>query len=505
MTSPVEVPDDANVYAALIDPNQNPARIFIETETGRTVAFGAIAGATARFAALLARQGVSRGRIVAGILEKSPEAIMLYLAASRLGAIYLPVHIGLTDGEIAHILADAEPITVVCDPVREGAVRAAGHPRILTLASDGTGTLASESEGLDGIEELAVMAPSEPNAMVYTSGTTGKPKGALISCGAVIWNARALAQAWQITAGDTLLHANPMAYGLFGTTTPALAGGAAMILLPKFETEAVLRQLPRATMFSGVPTYYSRLLADPRFDATLCAGMRLFVTGSAPMRADSFAAFAERSGHVLLDRYGLTEALIVSSNTVADARRPDTSGLALPGSRLRVVDEQGQEIAPGEVGKIELLQPYPFLGYWRDEAKTRAAFRDDWFITGDFGRLDANGYLSVLGRGADLIITGGLNVYPKEIETAVNALDGVMETAVIGVPHRDFGEAVVAVVQLRAGTAFDPQDAIVRLKRELAGYKVPKRIEIVPEMPRNTLGKIQKNLLKQRFFESFAG
>ena len=504
MTSTVEVPDDANVYAALIDPSQDPARVFIETETGRTVAFGDIAGVTGRYAALLEGQGVSRGAIVAGILEKSPEAIMLYLAACRLGAIYLPVHIGLTDGEIAHILADAEPVAVVCDPARKDAVLDTGHARVLTLASDGRGTLASESDGLPERGDLAVMAPADPNAMVYTSGTTGKPKGALISCGAVIWNARALAQSWRISPGDTLLHANPMAYGLFGTTTPALAGGAAMILLPKFETDAVLAQLPRVTMFSGVPTYYSRLLADPRFDAALCARMRLFVTGSAPMRADSFAAFARRSGHVLLDRYGLTEALIVSSNTVEDARRPDTSGLALPGSRLRVVDGQGHEVAPGEVGKIELLQPYPFLGYWRDEAKTAAAFRDGWFITGDFGRLDAGGYLSVLGRGADLIITGGLNVYPKEVETAVNALEGVFETAVIGVPHRDFGEAVVAVVQLRDGSAFDAQGAIATLKCRLAGYKVPKRIEIVPEMPRNTLGKIQKNLLKQRFSGTFA-
>lgn len=505
MTSPVQVPDDANVYAALIDQRQDPARIFVETETGRTVAFGAIAEVTARYAALLVRQGVARGAIVAGILEKSPEAIMLYLAACRIGAVYLPIHIGLTDGEIAHILRDAEPVVVVCDPAREGAVRATDSAGVLTLASDGTGTLSRESEGLDATGACAVMAPSDPNAMVYTSGTTGKPKGALLSCSAVIWNARALAQAWQITKADTLLHANPMAYGLFGTTTPALAGGAAMILLPKFEADAVLAQLPRATMFSGVPTYYSRLMADPRFDAKLCASMRLFVTGSAPMRADSFAAFAERSGHVLLDRYGLTEALIVSSNTVADARRPDTSGRALPGSRLRVVDEQGSEVGPGEVGKVELLQPYPFLGYWRDEAKTRAAFRDGWFMTGDFGRIDADGYLSVLGRGADLIISGGLNVYPKEVETAVNALDGVFETAVIGVPHSDFGEAVVAVVQLRGAAAFDVEGAIAALKRELAGYKVPKRIEIVPEMPRNTLGKIQKNLLKQRFSDSFNG
>ncbi|MDR6871969.1 malonyl-CoA/methylmalonyl-CoA synthetase [Bosea sp. BE125] len=501
----ITVPDDANVFSALVAPVRDPGRVFMENADGRVIRFGEVASITARYAGLLAREGAGKGDFVAGILEKSPEAVLLYLAACRLGAVYVPVHIGLTDAEISHILGDARPKLVVCDPARESVVRAAGC-NALTLDAGGTGTLIERSETMPAEHALESVAPSDPNAMVYTSGTTGRPKGALLSAGSVIWNARSLAACWGITESDTLLHANPMAYGLFGTTTPALAGGAAMILLPKFEAESVLAALPRATIFAGVPTYYARLMADPRFDRALCAGMRLFVTGSAPMRPDAFEAFTERSGHRLLDRYGLTEVLIATSNRPDDSRRPDTSGLALPGSALRIVDEQGQPVPAGSVGMIELRQPYPFLGYWQDPDKTAQAFRDGWFRTGDFGRLDAQGYVSVLGRGADLIISGGLNVYPREVEAAVNALDGVIESAVIGVPHADFGEAVLAVVQLASGTeGFDTAAAIAALKRSLAGYKVPKRIELVAEMPRNTLGKIQKNLLKQRFEGAFRG
>ncbi|MGE7472547.1 AMP-binding protein [Bosea sp. NPDC003192] len=496
----ISVPDDANVFGALFDPGNDPGRVFMETSAGRRIRFGEVPEITARYARLLAKHGVTKGQLVGGVLEKSPEGILLYLAACRLGAVYLPIHIGLTDTEIAHIVRDAEPALVVCDPSRHAAVAAAGALQMLTLDAGGKGSLAAESRDLPGLADLTPVSASEPNAMVYTSGTTGKPKGALLSAGGVIWNARALAACWEIARADVLLHANPMAYGLFGTTTPMLAGGASMILLPKFETDPVIAQLPRATIFAGVPTYYSRLMADARFDRQLCRNMRLFITGSAPMRADSFEAFAERTGHRLLDRYGLTEALIATSNRVGDVRRADTSGLPLAGSRIRIVDADGTEQPPGTVGMIELRQPQPFLGYWRDADKTVEAFRDGWFVTGDFGRIDEHGYVSVLGRGTDLIITGGLNVYPKEVEAELNALDGVAESAVIGVPHPDFGEAVLAFVQLSDPQAgFEPDAAITALKSSLASYKVPKRIEVLAEMPRNTLGKIQKNLLRQRF------
>jgi malonyl-CoA/methylmalonyl-CoA synthetase len=503
MTTDID-PNDANVFGALFDKARDSDDMFMETADGRQVSFGDVAWITARYARLLATMGVGKGRLIAGVLEKSPEGILLYLAACRLGAIYLPIHIGLTDSEIAHIIRDAEPVLVVCDPARRPAVEAMGARQTLTLGADATGSLETGSRGLRGLAELTPVSAGDPNAMVYTSGTTGKPKGALISAGAVIWNARALATCWRIGADDILLHANPMAFGLFGTTTPAMAGGASMILLPKFDVDTVIAHLPRATCFSGVPTYYSRLMADPRFDRELCSGMRLMVTGSAPMRGDAFEAFAGRSGHRLLDRYGLTEALIATSNRMDAHRRADTSGLPLPGSRLRIVDGDGRELPPGEVGMIELLQPYPFLGYWRDPTKTRGAFRDGWFITGDFGRVDEEGNVSVLGRGSDLIITGGLNVYPKEIEIELNSLAGVAESAVIGVPHPDFGEAVVAVIQLDGPTAaFDADTALAELRALLSGYKVPKRIEILPELPRNTLGKVLKGELRRRFSDSF--
>lgn len=500
----ITVPADANVFRALFDPGIDPARIFMRNEDGRAVRFGDVPEITARYAALLADKGVRKGGMVASILEKSPEGILLYLASCRLGAIFLPIHIGLTDREIVHILQDAEPALVVCDPSRSAVVQSAGVAAMLTLSADGSGSLAEESAGRRGLEAFAVVTSGEPNAMVYTSGTTGKPKGALLSAGAVIWNARSLAACWRITQADTLLHANPMAYGLFGTTTPAMAGGASMILLRKFETEPVLAHLPEATLFAGVPTYYSRLMANPRFDRQLCSAIRLFITGSAPMRSDFFDAFAERTGLRLLDRYGLTEALIATSNLVDDIRRCDSSGPALAGSRLRIVDGDGQEVPAGTVGMIELAQPYPFLGYWRDPDKTRSAFRNGWFVTGDFGRVDEAGFVSVLGRGADLIITGGLNVYPKEVEVELNALEDVAESAVIGVPHPDFGEAVIAVLQLKPDAReFDTTAALEQLRSALSGYKVPKRIALVQEMPRNTLGKIQKNLLRQEFLAAF--
>jgi len=289
-----------------------------------------------------------------------------------------------------------------------------------------------------------------------------------------------------------------MAYGLFGTTTPVIAGGGAMLLVPKFDADDVISMLPRATIFAGVPTYYARLLSRPEFDARLCQNMRLFITGSAPMRADMFDMFRERTGLVLLDRYGLTEALIVASNRVEDQRRPDTSGFPLCGSRVRIVDDRGEPVASGEVGRIEVWQPFPFQGYLGAPDKTAAAFTGDgWFITGDFGCLDAQGYISVLGRGTDLIISGGLNVYPKEVEARLNGADNVAESAVIGVPHPDFGEAVVAVVELadrEAGLEIGP--LLAEMRKDLASYKVPKHIEIVEQMPRNALGKVQKSLLK---------
>ena len=500
MTSP-----DQNVYQAFS--SRFPAdgeRLFIEGFDGRRVRYGEVDAITARMANALAAAGVCQGDRVAGLLEKSPEGILLYLAACRMGAVYVPVSTGLTPVEVAYVIEDSAPKVVVCDPAwasHVGHGRSQAPPAVMTLDTAGGGSFMDACASQSSSFSTASGRGNDPNAIVYTSGTTGQPKGAILTNGLVTWNAIVLSDTWKITHDDVLLHANPMAFGLFGTTTPVVANGAAMLLLPKFDAQQVIERLPRATMFAGVPTYYTRLLDHPAFNRDVCRGMRLFICGSAPMRADVFNEFTERTGHVLLDRYGSTEALLVTSNLVDDARRPDTSGLPLPGSKLRVLDEHRKPVKPGEVGTIEVWQPWMFAGYLNAPEKTRAAFTDDgWFITGDFGRVDERGYVTVLGRGTDLIISGGFNVYPKEVETCINRLPNVVESAVVGVPHRDFGEAVVAVIELKdKGAAFDKAAATAALKKELAGYKVPKRIEVIDEMPRNTLGKIQKKLLKERF------
>lgn len=497
---------DRNVYSALAERfPPDGERLFIEGSDGRRILYEEIGPLTARMADRLTEAGVVKGDHVAGVLDKSPEGILLYLATSRLGAVYIPVHSGLTATEVGYVIGDARPKVIVCDPDWLERIEAHGVARVFTLDTSGGGSLMTEATSRPASIRVEACRGDDANAIVYTSGTTGKPKGAIITHGLVAWNALALAQCWKIGPDDVLLHANPMAFGLFGTTIPMLAGGGAMKLLPKFEAGDVIATLPRATMFSGVPTYYARLLAHEALNAASCRGMRLFITGSAPMRADMFAAFQQRTGHVLLDRYGLTEALLVTSNHADDARQTDNSGLPLPGSRLRLVDDHGAPTPSGAIGRIEVWQPYMFRGYWGAPDKTASAFtRDGWFITGDFGRLDERGHVTVLGRGADLIISGGFNVYPKEVETCLNRADNIVESAVIGVPHPDFGEAVVAVVQLvdrNAGLVVGP--LLTSMRRELASYKVPKHIEIVDEMPRNTLGKIQKNLLKDRLAALF--
>ena len=491
MTSP-----DQNVYQALSE--RFPAganRLFIEGFDGRRVLYGDVDALTARMAHVLSAAGVRKGERVAGIVEKSPESVLLYLSVSRIGAVYVPVSSGLTPVEVAYVLKDSAPSAVIVDPAWEGT------SHTWTLDTRGGGSFMAACAKVQPHFDTPSGRGDEPNAIVYTSGTTGQPKGAVLTNGQVVWNAVALADTWKITQDDVLLHANPMAFGLFGTTTPVVAGGAAMKLLPKFDAQQVIDALPASTLFAGVPTYYTRLLGHPAFDRAHCAGMRLFICGSAPMRADVFQEFTERTGHVLLDRYGLTEALIVTSNLPEDARRPDTSGLPMPGSKLRVLDEHAQPVAAGEVGMIEVWQPWVFSGYLHAPEKSRAAFSaDGWFVTGDLGRVDERGYVTVLGRGTDLIITGGFNVYPKEVETCLNRLPNVAESAVVGVPHRDLGEAVVAVIELKDKTLpFDTAAATAALKKELAGYKVPKRIQLVDGMPRNTLGKIQKKFLKERF------
>ena len=480
---------------------------FIEDVGGNIHSYRDLEETSGRYARLLRRLGVKKGDRVAGQVDKSAEAVFLYLAVLRSGAIYMPLTTAYRKAEMEYFLSDAEPKVVVGDPGAEDMLgdiaTKTGVPHVLTLDGAGGGSLADQSSGLDADFPVVAAEDEDVCAIVYTSGTTGRPKGAMMTHGLTAWNAKVLHQAWGWRPDDVLLHTNPIAYGLFGTTNLVLMNGSGMIFLPKFDAEAVVGVLPRATVFIGVPTYYTRLLAHPEFTADVCRDMRLFVTGSAPLRAEIFHAFRERTGHALLDRYGLTETLLFTSNPLDGERIPDTSGPPLPGVEVRITDANGDRLPTGEIGMIEVKEPHMFKGYWGMAEKTAADFRPDgFFITGDQGRINSNGYVSVVGRAKDVVISGGFNVYPKEVETFIDAIEGVDESAVIGLPHPDFGEAVTAVVT-RRGEDVTEDRIIGRLKDEIADYKVAKRVFFVDELPRNALGKVEKKVLRERYHGTF--
>ena len=487
------------------------ARSFIETPDGRQISYGELDSASGRIATLLSDCGVVPGDRVAAIVEKSPEATFLYLACLRAGAVYLPLNTAYQEAELSYFLGDAEPRVVVCDPGAEDIVApiAARHGgRTLTLAAEGAGSLTEESRGRDGDFPAAQVARSDLAALLYTSGTTGRSKGAMLSHGNLSANARALHDLWGFRPDDTLLHALPIfhTHGLFVALNCVLLAGARMLFLPRFDPETVIRLLPRATVMMGVPTFYTRLLARDDFTAELCRGMRLFISGSAPLLEETFDAFRARCGHTILERYGMTETGMNSSNPLDGERRAGTVGFALPDVEMRVAGEDGRILAAGEVGVLEVRGPNVFQGYWRQPEKTKEDFRSDgFFITGDVSRIDERGYVQIVGRAKDLIISGGFNVYPKEVELVVDQVPGVGESAVIGLPHPDFGEAVAAVAtRSDDGTSASEEAIIAAAKRELANYKVPKKVFFLDALPRNAMGKVQKNLLRERYQDTFA-
>jgi len=473
--------------------------------------------ASACLANLLASLNLSDGARVAVQVEKSPEALLLYLATLRAGLVYLPLNTAYRESEIEYFLGNAEPAVVVCSPAnREWVQRAAdkaGTAHVYTLDDQRGGTLLEAAAGMPQTFDTVRRGPDDLAAILYTSGTTGRSKGAMLSHENLASNARTLHQYWGWRADDVLLHMLPIfhVHGLFVASHGALLAGARMIWLPKLDIEEALRYLPRSTVMMGVPTYYVRLLADPRFDRGVCRNMRLFISGSAPLLMETFNAFRERTGHTILERYGMSETIMLTSNPYhADSgeRLGGTVGKALPGVSVRVVDDAGQPLAPGEIGNVQVRGPNVFSGYWRMPEKTREEFAEGgWFKTGDVGRWggEAGGhvapddYLSIVGRSKDLIISGGYNVYPKEIETLIDEMPGVAESAVIGVPHPDFGEAVVAVVVPRSGAQLDTAAMQAELKARIANFKVPKRIHVIDQLPRNTMGKVQKNVLRESY------
>lgn len=492
----------------------NLKKIVIETSAGHQYQYEDILKITARFANALKASGVRPGDRVAVQAEKSPEALFLYLACVRAGAAYLPLNIAYTEAEVEYYLRDAEPSVFVCGhkapdicsctSIRERAGVAAG----LSLGADGQGALtALATEQPEEFEDIPRSA-DDLAAILYTSGTTGRSKGAMLTHGNLASNARALLQAWRFTEDDVLLHALPIfhAHGLFVASNVTLLAGASMLFLPKFDANEVIRLLPRATVMMGVPTFYTRLLDDPRLTKAAASHMRLFVSGSAPLLAETHRRFEERTGHAIIERYGMTETGMNTSNPYEGERMPGAVGLPLPGVEARIANpDTGEVLGTEEIGMIEVRGPNVFKGYWRMPEKTKAEFRDDgFFITGDLGKIDAKGYVHIVGRGKDLVISGGFNVYPKEIETEIDALPGVVESAVIGAPHPDFGEGVVAVVVPAKEIRLDEQEVIDALKKRLANYKLPKRVLFIDDLPRNAMGKVQKNLLRQTYGDLFS-
>ncbi len=484
---------------------------FIETAAGRAYSYADLEAVSGRFARLLSDLGAGPGERVAVKVEKSPEALFLYLACLRAGALFVPLNPAGTEAELAYFLEDAEPRAVVCAPEAEAATRQAaaklGVAHVLTLGSAGDGTLVERSRGLDPDPATAAAAADDVAAILYTSGTTGRSKGAMMSHRNLGSNALALHQTWGWRPDDVLLHALPVfhTHGLFVATNCVLLNGTGMLFLERFDAGAVIGLLPRATVFMGVPTYYTRLLAHPGLDAEACRTMRLFISGSAPLLEETFDGFRRRTGHTILERYGMTECGMSTSNPLDGERLAGTVGPPLPGVEARVVGEDGETLPRGRTGMLEVKGPNLFKGYWRRPEKTAEEFRPDgFFTTGDLARIDANGYVTLVGRSRDLIISGGLNVYPKEVELCIDAIDGVAESAVVGLPHPDFGEAVAAVVRREAGREEVTAETVrARAKAELAGYKVPKRVFFVDELPRNTMGKVQKSVLRERYGDAF--
>ena len=482
--------------------------------------------ASARIANLLESLKLPEGSRVAVQVEKSVEAMLLYLATLRAGYVFLPLNTAYQSAEIEYFIGNAEPAVVVCSPANFGWVSkiafTLGTQHVFTLGDDRTGSLLERAAHHGDAHTPVPRKADDLAAILYTSGTTGRSKGAMLTHGNLLSNAQVLKDYWGWTAtggpdgcGDVLIHALPIfhVHGLFVAIHGALINGSKMIWMAKFDPKAVLAAMPRATVFMGVPTLYVRLLAEPGLTREAARNMRLFIAGSAPLLIETFTEWQQRTGHTILERYGMSETIMLTSNPYAadvrhqgqSERRGATVGFPLPGVGLRVVDDAGKPLPVGEIGNIQVKGPNVFKGYWRMPEKTAEEFTaDGWFKTGDVGKVDERDYVSIVGRSKDLIISGGYNVYPAEIEGYINEMPGVAESALVGVPHPDFGEVGVAVVIAKPGAALNPEAIVAQLKSQLANFKIPKKCFVVPELPRNTMGKVQKNLLRDQYKGLFA-
>jgi malonyl-CoA/methylmalonyl-CoA synthetase len=491
-----------HLFDGLLSGRETDPRRLLEVPGGRCWSYAELVELSGRFANLLQVAGVVPGDRIAVQVQKSVEAIALYLAAVRAGAVFLPLNTAYTGAEVGYFLDDAEPAVFVCDSARESEFKDI-DAQLYSLDGDGSGSFMAAAQSQPVAFANSARSADDLVAILYTSGTTGVSKGAMLSHDNLLSNALTLADYWQFSSDDVLLHALPIfhTHGLFVATNIMLAVGGSMIFLARFDVEQMLAQLPRVTSMMGVPTFYTRLLGDERFERELVAHMRLFVSGSAPMLAETHIQFEERTGQRILERYGMTETNMNTSNPYYGERRVGSVGFALPGVEVMISDpETAQELASGETGMIEVRGPNVFLGYWRKPEKTELELRaNGYFITGDLGKVDADGYLHIVGREKDLIISGGYNIYPKQIETEIDVLDGVLESAVFGVQHADLGEAVAVAVVALPGHEIDPGQLISALEPRLARFKLPRQIFVLEELPRNAMGKVQKNSLRKRY------
>ena len=484
-----------------------PEKAFIENHDGVVTTYRDLADGSARMANALIALGVEPGDRVAVQIDKSPENILLYLGCVRAGAVFLPLNTAYTAAEISYFLGDAQPRVFVCEPQNldklTGVAKEAGVAHVLTLGTKRDGTLADKWAAAPATAPNVERGADDLAAILYTSGTTGRSKGAMLSHDNLASNATTLVDFWRFSDKDVLIHALPIyhTHGLFVATNVLLLAGGTMLFLPKLDADAILRLMPRATCMMGVPTFYTRLLAHQGLNKDVTAHMRLFISGSAPLLAETHREWRGRTGHAILERYGMTETNMNTSNPYDGDRVAGTVGHPLPGVSARITDpETGAPMPQGEIGMIEVKGPNVFKGYWRMPEKTAAEFRaDGFFITGDLGKIDERGYVHIVGRGKDLVITGGFNVYPKEVEDEIDAIPGVIESAVIGVPHADFGEGVTAVVVREKGATIDEKGVQGALEQRLAKFKQPKRVIFVDDLPRNTMGKVQKNVLRDTY------
>jgi malonyl-CoA/methylmalonyl-CoA synthetase len=487
------------LYDALIAPHAQNNDVFLALDDGSAWTYAAFVARAAQLAHVLAANSVRPGDRVVVQSPKLADTIALYAACIQAGAVYLPLNTAYTQSELAYFIGDATPALVVCDAKTLDAMTAvcgAGSP-VLTLSADGAGSLSTQANTMAPTFDTVARGPDDLAALLYTSGTTGRSKGAMLSHKNLLSNAQSLTDLWQITATDRLVHALPIfhTHGLFVAMNTALLAGAQVRFMAGFDVEQIIAELPKSTLMMGVPTFYTRLLADARLDRDLVASMRLFISGSAPLLAETHKDFETRTGHAILERYGMTETNMITSNPYVGARIAGTVGYALPGTEVEVTDN-GTPLAAGVIGMIEVRGDNVFSGYWNMPEKTAEDLRDTgFFITGDLGVKAADGRISIVGRQKDLIISGGYNIYPKEIEDVINNITGVLESAVFGVPHPDFGESVLAAVVL-IDPALTGDDIAAQVTPHLARFKHPRRYLIVEALPRNAMGKVQKNILR---------